>query len=59
MDKLLSFVQNNRGFLLVVGLLVVAFLLLRNRPARVASLAELDALIGHGQPVIIEFYSNT
>jgi len=59
MDKLLSFVQHNRSFLLFVGLLVVAFLFLRNRPTQMASLAELDALIGNGQPVIIEFYSNT
>ncbi len=59
MDKLLSFVQHNRSFLLFVGLLVAAFLFLHNRPTRLASLAELDALIGNGQPVIIEFYSNT
>jgi hypothetical protein len=45
--------------LLFVGLLIVAFLLLYNRPTGIDSLEELDALAGGGQPVILEFYSNT
>jgi hypothetical protein len=59
MTNLLSFVQQNRVFLAFVGLLIAAFLLLRNRPTDVASLTELEAMLGNGQPALIEFYSNT
>lgn len=59
MTNLLSFVQQNRVFLAFVGLLIAAFLLLHNRPTDVASLTELEAMLGDGRPALIEFYSNT
>lgn len=59
MDKLFSFVAQNRGTLAFIGLLMAAFLLLRTRPTQVDSLAELEAMVGNGQPAILEFYSNT
>lgn len=59
MDRLLLFVQQNRGILVFGGLLIAAFLLLRNRPTDIASLEGLEAMVGQGQPAIVEFYSNT
>jgi len=59
MTKPLSFIQQNWSLLVFVGLLVTAFLLLRNRPTAIASLEELEATIGHGRPAIVEFYANT
>jgi len=45
--------------LLVLGALALAFLLFRTSPSDLASLDELQSLIGAGRPVIIEIYSNT
>jgi hypothetical protein len=59
MVKSLSFVQQNWLALAFVGLLIAAFFMLRNKPTDVASLEGLDAMVGGGQPAIIEFYSNT
>ena len=59
MDKLLSFVAQNRGALAFIGLLIAAFLLLHNRPTKIDSLEGLEAMVGNGQPAILEFYSNT
>ena len=59
MDRFLIFVQQNRGLFLFLVLLIAVFLMLRNRPTEVASLAGLEAMVGRGQPAIIEFYSNT
>ena len=59
MDRLLSFVAQNRGTLAFIGLLIAAFLLLRTRPTKVDSLEGLEAMVGNGQPAILEFYSNT
>ncbi len=58
-DRVLTFVQQNRGFLALLGLLVVAFLVLHNRATKLASVDELEALVGNGQPIVIEFYANT
>ncbi|MGC9359778.1 MAG: hypothetical protein ACP5G7_05290 [Anaerolineae bacterium] len=45
--------------LIVLGALGLAFLLFRTSPSDLASLDELQGLIGAGQPVVIEVYSNT
>jgi len=59
MDRLLSFAAQNRGTLVFIALLLAAFLLLRTRPTKVDSLEGLETLVGHGQPAVLEFYSNT
>jgi hypothetical protein len=59
MDKLFSFVAHNRGTLAFLGLLIAAFLFLRSRPTKIDSLEGLEAMVGNGQPAILEFYSNT
>ncbi len=42
----------------VVGL-VGLWLLLRNRATKEASDGGFDAMVGTGQPVVLEFFSNT
>ena len=53
------FFRENWLFLLVIGGIVVAFMVLRTPASDVESIAEVDAQIGGGQPTLIEFYSNT
>jgi hypothetical protein len=57
--KWISLLRENGLFLGFLAVLVVGFLVLRTRGSNVASLAEFDALIAGGQPVVVEFYSNT
>lgn len=45
--------------LLVLGALGAAYLLFRTSPSDLASLDEVDQLIGAGRPVVIEVYTNT
>jgi hypothetical protein len=57
--KWISLLRENGLFLGFLAVLVVGFLVLRTRGSNVASLDEFDALIAGGQPVVVEFYSNT
>lgn len=57
--KVVNLLRENALFLGFLAVLVVGFLVLRTRGSKFASLDEFDALIGDGQPVVIEFYSNT
>ncbi|GAB4469985.1 MAG: hypothetical protein Kow00124_05690 [Anaerolineae bacterium] len=47
-----------RSTIIFIAVLVGAFLLLRTRPSRV-DLGELQRITGRGEPVVLEFYSNT
>ena len=51
--------RGNWLFLLVVGGIVVAFLVLRTPASTVGSVAEMEAMLQDGQPKLVEFYSNT
>jgi len=56
------FVKVVRGYwvlLLLLGAIAVAFLALRTPASQVASVAEVDAILGGGQPALVEFFSNT
>ena len=53
-----AWVKANWLLLIVLALIVGAFFFLRHRPSDVASLDELDGLLGAGQPTVVEFYSN-
>jgi len=45
---------------LILGLLVLGvWLLLRTPAASIDSLAELDARLQRGEPVVLEFFANT
>jgi hypothetical protein len=54
-----NFFRENGLFLGFLAALVVGFLVLRTRGAKLGSVAEFDAMIGRGSPVVVEFYSNT
>ena len=56
---MVNLLRENALFLGFLAVLVVGFLVLRTRGSKLASLDEFDALIGGGQPVVAEFYSNT
>ncbi|MFN2217230.1 MAG: hypothetical protein ACK2UA_01380 [Anaerolineae bacterium] len=51
--------RENWLFLLVIGGILAAFLLLRTTASDVGSVAEVDAILQSGQPTLVEFYSNT
>jgi hypothetical protein len=57
--KMINVLRENALFLGFLTVLVVGFLVLRTRGSRLGSLEEFDALIAGGQPVVVEFYSNT
>ena len=54
-----SFVRENLLLLVVFAAIAAAFLLFRTRGAKLESVSEFDALIGTGNPVVVQFYSNT
>jgi len=54
-----SFLRENALFLGFLAVLAVGFLVLRTRGDKLTSIGEFDSLIGQGEPVVVEFYSNT
>jgi hypothetical protein len=58
-EQVMTFVRENGLFLAVLLGLVAAFVLLRTRGTQLASVSELDGLLSKGQPVVVEFFSNT
>ena len=59
MTKVMSLLRENALFLGFLAVLVAGFLVFRTKGTQFASLDEFDALITSGQPVVVEFYSNT
>ena len=51
--------RGNGVFLAVLVGIVAAFVLLRTKATDLDSVDEFDGLLGAGQPVVVEFYSNT
>lgn len=58
MPDILTFISENRTVLIVVGVIVVAFLMLRTQQTDVSD-SDWQSLVRTGQPVVVEFYSNT
>jgi hypothetical protein len=52
----IEFLQANWASVVALAVAVALFLLLRNRATRISG---LDGIIGQGQPVIVEVFSNT
>ena len=52
---MIEFLQANWGSLAVLAGMLALFLLLRNRATRVSGLGEI---LGQGEPVIVEVFSN-
>ena len=53
---MIEFLQANWLTLLFLAAVVAMFVLLRNRATRISALEEI---VGNGQPVIVEIFSNT
>lgn len=53
---MIEFLQANWSTLAILATILLFFLLLRNRATRIGG---LDEVLGQGQPVIVEVYSNT
>jgi hypothetical protein len=58
-DQMLGLLRENVLFVVVLLLIVSAFVFLRTKGANLESADELNALLGTGQPVVVEFFSNT
>lgn len=56
---MIGLLRENALFLGFLAVLIVGFMVLRTRGSNLASLDEFDALIAGGQPVVVEFFSNT
>jgi hypothetical protein len=57
--KVFGLLRENALFLTVLVVLVGGFLFLRTRGSNLGSVDEFETLISGGQPVVVEFYSNT
>jgi hypothetical protein len=53
------FWRENWSVILVIGVMVGGYLLLRTPGDELASTATFDALVASGTPTLVEFYSNT
>jgi len=58
-NRLLNFLRENWLLLTFLGLLAVGFFTLRTKATPIESEQELQDILSSGQPVLIEFYSNT
>lgn len=45
--------------LIMFGVMFVVWILFRSKASKLASISELDARIGQGNAVVLEFFSNT
>ena len=53
------FIRRNIVAIIIILGLLAGYFVLRTAPSDVASVAELEAMMAGGQPVLLEFYSNT
>jgi hypothetical protein len=58
-EQITTFIRENALFLIVLLGLVSAFVLFRTKGTEVESVDELAAMLAGGQPVVVEFFSNT
>jgi len=59
MPNLLEFLRAYRGPLIVGTIVLGGWLFLRTPATPLASVASLDQLLGRGEPVVLEFFTNT
>jgi hypothetical protein len=55
----MRFLRENWLFLLILGGMITAWLLLRTQGTALPSTEAFDRQIESGRPVVVEFYSNT
>ena len=58
-EQITTFVRENALFMIVLLGLVGAFIFLRTKGTELESVDELEAMLTNGQPVVVEFFSNT
>jgi hypothetical protein len=58
-EQVLGLLRENALFIVVLLLIVSAFVFLRTKGEDLESADELNTLLGGGQPVVVEFFSNT
>ena len=58
-QQITTLIRENALFVAVLLGLVAAFVFLRTKGTEFASTDEFDAALASGQPVVVEFYSNT
>ena len=58
-EQIMSFFRENTLFIILLLVLAGGFIFLRTKDSNLASLSEFDTLITSGQPVVVEFFSNT
>jgi len=58
-EQIMTFLRENGLFVALLLGMVAAFVLLRTKGTQLASVNELDALLAKGQPIVVEFFSNT
>lgn len=59
MGTVVRLLKENLLLILVLGALAAGYLLLRTEPSDLGSVAELEALLQGGRPVLVELYLNT
>lgn len=52
-------IQELLPFAIVVSVLAIAWLLLRDKPAAMNTVADFDRRAGQGRPVVVKFFANT
>ncbi len=58
-EQIIGFVRENALIIIVLFGVVGAFVFLRTKDTELESVDALDDLLVNGQPVVVEFYSNT
>jgi hypothetical protein len=58
-ERIVKIWHENWLFVLILGGIIAAFLVLQTSASPLGSVAEAEALLQSGQPTLLEFYSNT
>lgn len=52
-------IQELLPFAIVVAVLAIAWLILRDKPAALNTVADFDRRVSQGRPVVVKFFANT
>jgi hypothetical protein len=59
LSNVLEFLRANRGPLIVAGIALGAWLFFRTSATPLESVSSLDDRLARGEPVVLEFFTNT
>ena len=57
-DQLVTLLQDNAVVVALLFIIAIWFFVLRTRATKIESNEEFTGMIGSGQPVVLEFFSN-